>query len=409
MKIFISYKTGDDGLSRNANFLRRELQKDHDVWMDTKAMQAGYNWNDQIYREIPRSDVLILVLAPETKESQWVQREVDIARAMEVAILPVVFSRNLNLQETLDHFDLPRAHALFFINGEDDEIKKILESVSKLKGIAHTRQQALFGDILNLIDENSKKQPLSNRQSYKTYQVPEWDGKLHLATGDITEMRNVDVLVNPENSFMQMARIFETQSVSAKVRMKGAVVRAGTVREDTIQQQLLEQIKYHEDYDLPVTSGFVVPTTAGRSNSQLMDQGIRYLFHLVTVSVHVGADQQLVPIGDAQIKVAIRNVVKQIKAINDAQGVFFAEGRPEYEEQLQAQDDYQPIRSIAYPLFGTGRGGREDVEKVVQHMLEGVKEQLRRSQTTLEEIYINAYAESDLEIVETIMDEMFDV
>ena len=71
MKIFISYKTGDDGLSRNANFLRRELEQHYDVWMDTKAMQAGYNWNDQIYKEIPRSDVLILVLAPETKESQW--------------------------------------------------------------------------------------------------------------------------------------------------------------------------------------------------------------------------------------------------------------------------------------------------------------------------------------------------
>jgi len=410
MKIFISYKTGDDGLSRNANFLRRELEKDHDVWMDTKAMQAGYNWNDQIYKEIPRSDVLILVLAPETKESQWVQREVDIARAMEVKILPVVFSREFDLQETLDHFDLPRAHALFFIKGDDDEIKKILDGVGKLKGITHTRQQALFDDILNLIDENSKKLPLSNDQKYKIYQVPEWDGKLYLATGDIAEMRKVDVLVNPENSFMQMARIFETQSVSAKVRMKGSVMRSGTVRADTIQQQLLEQIKYHRDYDLPVGPGYVVPTTAGQSNSQLMKQGIRYLFHLVTVNVNMGLDDdRLVAIGDKQIKVAIKNVFEQVKAINEARGVFFAEGRPEHEEQLQAQDDYQPIRSIAYPLFGTGRGGREDVEKVVQHMLAGVKEQLRRSQTTLEEIYINAYAESDLEVVETLMDEMFEV
>ena len=57
MKVFISYKTGeDDGLSFSANTIRRFL-KDHkngyEVWMDTTSLKAGEEWDRQIHDRDP--------------------------------------------------------------------------------------------------------------------------------------------------------------------------------------------------------------------------------------------------------------------------------------------------------------------------------------------------------------------
>src|ERR1041385_8616084 len=93
-RVFISYKTGeDDGLSFCAHTIRQFLanhENRYDIWMDTTSLKAGEEWNLQLYDQIPRSDVLLLLIAEATAQSNWVAREVDFAKGARVTVLPVL-------------------------------------------------------------------------------------------------------------------------------------------------------------------------------------------------------------------------------------------------------------------------------------------------------------------------------
>ena len=108
--IFISYKTGeDDGLTFCANTIRQFLEQHangYQVWMDTQSLKAGEEWNRQIYEQIPRSDVLLLLVAEATAKSNWVAREVDFAKGARVTILPVLIRGGYDVKQVMERFDL---------------------------------------------------------------------------------------------------------------------------------------------------------------------------------------------------------------------------------------------------------------------------------------------------------------
>ena len=46
-------------------------------------------WEAEIYRQILDSDVLLLLVAPGTADSQWVRREIALAKALGISIVPI--------------------------------------------------------------------------------------------------------------------------------------------------------------------------------------------------------------------------------------------------------------------------------------------------------------------------------
>ena len=226
-------------------------------------------------------------------------------------------------------------------------------------------------------------------------------------------MRDIDVLVNTENNYMQMARIFETYTLSSKLRTYGSyITRSGLIREDTVQQALYDQIA-SEEFQIPVGMGYVVPTRAGHPKSSLVRRGARYIFHVATVRVsHTGRQSDITPLDNDGITNAVMNCLDMIRDVDRLQGVISPKGTTNYEFDKAEASTYQPISSIIFPLMTTGRGGRErDYAEVAQIMLEALLDYLTNNSDAadlnLNAIHLCGYSAADVETLQQALANVF--
>ena len=169
-RLFISYKTGTDNrLTLTANVIRRLIEDEgYEVWMDTSKLVPGEDWNTQIYEAIARSDIVLLLLAPETASSDWVRREVDVARGAQVTILPVHIAGSSNdIKPVLEKFDLPRRQYLTFMSGSAAEERKLFEGIEDNATKTRDRQQEWLAALRN--DETAALFKQAHKPTSKTY------------------------------------------------------------------------------------------------------------------------------------------------------------------------------------------------------------------------------------------------
>jgi hypothetical protein len=417
-QLFISYKTGvDNSLSFQANTVRDFLiAAGYDVWMDTSSLVAGKEWPAQIYEAIAQSDLVLLLLAKETAKSDWVRREIDVARGARVFILPVLIQdTHADIKPVLEMFDLPNVQTLTFKENSQAERDKLVKGIEESKGKTRERQEQW---LVSLQEEHQSLAVLKvpHAQTSKSFLSHNFRGagmdcRFHLAAGDMTRMRSIDVLVNTENSYMQMARVFETFSLSCKLRVLGSLLnRSGYIVEDSVQEELYEQIK--NEYPIPISMGVVVPTHAGHPESKLAKSGARYIFHTATVSVAPNSRQPIKPLDNDEINMAVFNCLNEVKNVNSTKGVISPPGTVRRDAEKRAVDKYTPIQSIIFPLFATGRGGRErDVPEVARQMLTAMCDYLSDAENTdgftLKDIHLCAYSQLDVAIIKEVMSEVF--
>jgi O-acetyl-ADP-ribose deacetylase (regulator of RNase III) len=165
----------------------------------------------------------------------------------------------------------------------------------------------------------------------KSYAFPDGPGrKLVILTGSIEEVRDIDVIVNSENTDLQLARFYDPALSGILRYLDAQRSKSGNVIQDCLQEELQQQIERLSLRPLPVQPGTVIATpTHG-----LASAGIRYIFHLATVRGEIGAGYQ--PVIE-RIDAAIRNV---------------------YEEFRNTPAD-PPLQSILFPLIGAGTAKRD--------------------------------------------------
>jgi O-acetyl-ADP-ribose deacetylase (regulator of RNase III) len=151
------------------------------------------------------------------------------------------------------------------------------------------------------------------------------DAWVSVVTGDVRQVRDVDVWVNSENSGMQMSR-FDDFSISAAIRYEGADWdNVGRVVEDRIAMELAAKVAGRT----PVAPAAAIVTGPGKLAQR---NGVRHIVHVAAVQGEPGA--------------GYRPVVDIGRCVTNA---FIAV------EGLGSVDT--PIRSILFPLLGTGVGG----------------------------------------------------
>ena len=85
--VFLSYRRGVS--ADLARWLRDNLhQLGVDVFFDVESINAG-RFANIIEREIQRRDYFVVLLTPETLESEWVRKEIQIALAARKNIVPI--------------------------------------------------------------------------------------------------------------------------------------------------------------------------------------------------------------------------------------------------------------------------------------------------------------------------------
>lgn len=203
-----------------ASILHAILQSNPDryvSWMDESEISAGMAWEREIYTRLLSSDVLLVAIGPGTSKSEWVRREIALATALGIAIVPLGY--DLNRQEfttelkglAIDHIQgrltqnikFPSKAALIQELHSDLELARSRTHTQREQVLATLRVQQ--GSIAPKANDNQKAFTIGAKLGGATI-------SLHVASGDFTKTTGIDVLVNSENDYMQMAHTFRSQN-----------------------------------------------------------------------------------------------------------------------------------------------------------------------------------------------------
>ncbi len=269
-----------------------------DAWLDDAELPGGIEWENTIYTNLLNSDVVLVVAGPGTSQSEWVKRELALARAFGIAVFPLGVGVTME-QLTSELKELGIAH----LQGKVSQNVRLGARAALLAEIAKQLQEAaqrtasaqapLLTKLLNrhAISPPSKAADAQRSASFKL-QHPDGTLALHVAAGDLAQVKGIDVLVSSENDYMQMARFFESRTVSSALRRGGAQLRGGRF-DDTIQKEIDSHL---EGRVRPLQPGECVVTSAGGRHSDLVVfNGARYIVHVAAVQTVI-AEARVAPL-----------------------------------------------------------------------------------------------------------------
>lgn len=418
LKIFICYKkvltqekNGKtieyrDSKAEILHFLLSQANGEFEPWMDVAELAAGMTWEAEIYKRILDSDVVIVLAGLGTSQSEWVKREIALANALGITVVPIGFDLTQDeLATELKGLGIERFQGRVTGNIKLNAGKALLSEMrgDLLSAADRTRQQQQITLQALLGRRNIRPAKAPDRQRAAAFKLVVDDHSIELcvASGDISKVRDIDVLVNSENDYMQMARFFESRTVSSVLRRLGASIQNGKY-EDTIQSELDFQL---QGRGRPVQASEVVVTSAGGPTSDLARLlKARYILHVAAVQAVV-AEATVIPYQQSyQIESCVRNCLSKLIEISKNGGVVSPPGTLQRgEQETLASSGIFNIRSILFPLFGTGRGGIKTAD-VIGPMLSSIQEffndaEGRALAKTLDQIYISVFTTEDVQQV----------
>ena len=213
--------------------------------------------------------------------------------------------------------------------------------------------------------------PLPKTRRY-TAKLPVSGKEIGLITGELQKIKGVDVWVSSENTNMQMAR-FHERSVSGTIRYYGAKRnRAGQVTDDILAKELLAIVG--ENVVVPAAN--VIATSAGQLAAS---NGVKRIFHAAAVYGQIGIG--FTPINN--VAACIDNAL----ALADS------------EEEKGAN-----LRSILFPLMGTGQGGGKLQETVNSLVTAAIAYLENKPDSVIQQVYFMCLIEKDLEACQWAFD-----
>lgn len=410
-KVFISYRNieySKDKARQIAEYLRNS--GNYEIFWDFTNIRPGDEWKRTILENlygseldamVGISDVVVVLLEKETMNSVWVQREIDVARGAHISILPVKISSDVTSND-LAKFGLDELQYLVF-DASASGWETLLRNIDLRANETYHAHRSL---VRKLNRKRMDAQIARSKRKHTSFKLRnhadvEDCPQIHLTTGDIISHTNIDVIVNTENNYMQMARVHEKHTVSSRLRYSGALFSASGINllEDTVQLELDAQIDQLEGR--PLRLGNVIVTNAGHHQSDLRAKGIRYIFHAATVGVEY-ADQErhMSPMRDmTAIRNCVINCLNKVAVVNRNKGVVSQPGWRHHAVETNARDDYRELESIIFPLLGVGEAESRP-QPVVEAMIDGIETFLEANpDTTLRHIHICAYRDRDVAVV----------
>jgi O-acetyl-ADP-ribose deacetylase (regulator of RNase III) len=199
--------------------------------------------------------------------------------------------------------------------------------------------------------------------------------KIGFYPADITNIKNVDVWVNPENTFMEMARIHD-RSISSIIRYLGAYwTKNNSNSDDYVFRALLDKVSRKHGIDRPVPAASVYLTKAGRL---WQSHRVKRIAHVACVQPNDAArpGSGYKPVADlaACMKATLHAVAWN-----------------------SALDPLSPRRTVLVPLFGTGTGGG-DVRALSEILTRAATEYLEKEKPwVLTTVYFLAHTNKEQE------------
>jgi O-acetyl-ADP-ribose deacetylase (regulator of RNase III) len=199
----------------------------------------------------------------------------------------------------------------------------------------------------------------------------EGDPRIALITGEIENVTVADVWVNSENTNMQMARHYD-RSVSSLIRYLGARKdRSGQVSKDVIADELAKCMEGKRSVD----PGVIVVTGAGELTKS---NKVRKIFHAAAVVGQIG--KGYTPIND--VGRCVTNALQRMDS-----------------PALRSAN----LRTILFPLMGTGVGGGERKAKASQLITAALQYLRARPTSVVQTVYFLTWSQVELETCQRIL------
>jgi hypothetical protein len=250
----------------------------------------------------------------------------------------------------------------------DTARRKIINSIRA--GYERGHVDNYVSEVLDLSVTDIPKR-ITERRTYE-YRIHGIDTKrLCLITGDLRNIRGIDIWVNSENTNMQMARYYDF-SVSSVIRYEGAEKTVtGQVKHDLINDEL--QHLMDGEYSVPPTH--VIATAPGRLRPQ---NGVKQVFHVAAVEGGIGQGYRVVSAVDR----CVTNALKLADASPPGAGEW---------------------HSILFPLLGIGTRLASPRE-TVRSLIAAARSYLRDyPDSRINDVYFLAWSETELELCRSVL------
>ncbi len=145
-RVFISHSSKDVEFSTQLAEDLRTALGENSVWYDS-GLRAGDRWWRSIQDELALCDVFILIISPASMESEWVQREYEMALRDKKRIIPLLYCETKNIWH-----DLKGIHHISFTDPEryKSAFSKLLQGLPVLKAKDSYNTPA-EGDLKNIL------------------------------------------------------------------------------------------------------------------------------------------------------------------------------------------------------------------------------------------------------------------
>jgi O-acetyl-ADP-ribose deacetylase (regulator of RNase III) len=251
----------------------------------------------------------------------------------------------------------------------DEAKRKIAAHIRN--GLRTKQNDSLVHQVLKLgIKAEPKVLAKDEKFSYRLHRAP--DKKIGVITGDIRQVTGIDVWVNSENTNMQMARYYD-RSISSAIRYSGARKVGGRIVADSIAHELISIV----GENAAVEPGEVIATGSGELERT---RSVKKIFHAAAVMGQAGPGYTSIP----DVAICVRNALDLADS-------------PQF-------DDIE-LKSMLFPLMGTGTGrgelegrARELIDTAINHLL-------RDPPGRIDEVYFLAWTDKDLEVCRRILRE----
>jgi O-acetyl-ADP-ribose deacetylase (regulator of RNase III) len=255
-----------------------------------------------------------------------------------------------------------------------DAGQSYVDAITKIKvfieaGLNSVQPDSPIFNVLQDARKDWKAERISESKEFPYRLSAHPSKRICLLTGDITQRTNIDVWVNSENTNLQMARFFD-KSLSATIRYQGALKdENGEIIEDTIADELAKA-RGHKEF---VTPGTVYVTGAGALGKS---HRVKRIFHAATVLGIPGSGYQAMK----DVENCVRNALRKM------------------DDERYANED---LRSIVFPMMGTGAGGGP-VDEIAPRLLRAAISYLSENQASrIQTVYFSTWNHRDLDACST--------
>ena len=279
-------------------------------------------------------------------------------------------------------------------------------SIDKLKTqIKKLEKKCTYVDTVNQINKGKEPKHLQEIEVHEYRLVKAPKKSIYLITGDLANIKGIDVWVNSENTDMQMARFGET-SVSSIIRYLGAEKMENSlkVKVDTIANALREELQNRgklknraelQNREELENRWEVMPSEVfvTQSGELKKSHGVEKIFHVASVYGPPMSGYKPIP----RIQDCVKNCLEEFDELNK-----------KIKAKSKGKNNDESLKSILFSLMGTGTA-KGDLDSTVAKLLHAAitymeeKKEKEKNENSVENVYFLTYTDRDLDACKKVL------